>query len=105
MSSNTDPRLLLDILGITEYDEGIIDEMNQVFVANNHENKDDNNDGWNCKMCTFLNASDVTKCGICGHTKSAENDIWTCLRCTFQNQSQSPRCVLCDAPKPVEIII
>ena len=103
MSSSTDPRILLDILGITQYDQEMIHQINQVFAANEAETetKDENNDGWNCRVCTFLNSPDDSKCGICGHAKSAENDIWTCLRCTYQNPPQSSRCLLCAASKPV----
>ena len=78
----------------------MIDEINQVFDANDDEKKDSNT-VWNCKICTFSNASDASKCGVCGHAKSAKNDVWTCSRCTLQNQSQSGRCALCDALKPV----
>ena len=106
MSSDTDPRILLDILGITQYDQEIIEQMKQVFAANNVENQIDNNSAWNCTMCTFSNAPDASNCAICGYakSKSTENESWSCLRCTFKNKPQSPRCLLCDAPKPVKII-
>ena len=101
MSSNSNSRNILEILGIKEYDEAIIEEIEQVFSRNDDKAS---NDKWNCSLCTFLNDPAASKCDICGTAKSIENDTWSCLRCTFNNTSGSTSCSICDTPRPVTMI-
>ena len=99
MQSKRDSENVLDILGITGYDKHFLEQIDEVLLSANNKNQDENNE-WNCGICTFLNHPGASNCGICGHPKSTENNAWSCLICTFRNNPYSPKCAMCNAPKP-----
>ena len=50
---------------------------------------------WNCSLCTFLNASSLSLCSMCGTKKESKNTEWQCKFCTFINYTKSSLCTMC----------
>ena len=69
----------------------------------NTNNNPNNNQPWDCPMCTFANGPLSSICGICGNRKPAEkeNETWSCSKCTFINDKNSKQCSICHQPKLV----
>jgi hypothetical protein len=72
---------------------------------------------WACSSCTFINASDLTKCEMCSSPschaseyqttnapppKPSSSKTYSCSACTFVNRIQNNKCEICDTPSTIQ---